>query len=64
LRLLLIRGLIEKITDPKDERAFLYKVTFDLLNILGINKITDFPEFESVNKDIDGFIESQKDNDL
>ncbi len=53
LRNLLIRGLIERITNPKDERMYLYKPTFDLLSHLGISKIEDLPEYESLKKTID-----------
>jgi segregation and condensation protein B len=56
LRLLLVRGLIEKVTDPKDERSYLYKSSFDLLNSLGLKNISDMPEFEKVNQDIEKFI--------
>lgn len=61
LRALLIRGLIEKVTNPKDERTYLYRPSFDLLNLLGINNIQEIPEFESVNSDVDSFIKSEED---
>jgi segregation and condensation protein B len=63
LRLLLVRGLIEKVTNPKDERGYLYKATFELLNMLGVNKIEEIPEFKSVNEDIDGFIQNKEEAD-
>ena len=56
IRLLLVRGLIEKITDPKDERAYLYKPTVELISLLGLQKISDIPEFDKVNSEIDSFI--------
>lgn len=59
LRLLLIRGLIEKVTNPDDERGYLYKPSFDLLNHLGLNDIKDMPEFEVVNDAIENFINSK-----
>lgn len=55
LRLLLVRGLIEKITDPKDERSYLYKPSFELLAHLGIQKIEDVPDFAKVVAEIDSF---------
>ncbi len=55
LRLLLVRGLIEKITDPKDERSYLYKPSFELLAHLGIQKIEDIPDFAKVVAEIDSF---------
>ncbi len=48
LRNLQIRGLIEKVTDEKDQRRFLYRPTFDLLSFLGVSKIEDLPEYEKV----------------
>jgi segregation and condensation protein B len=63
LRLLLIRGLIEKVINPQDERGYLYKPSFDLLNHLGLNKISEIPEYDSVNESIDNFINSKEEND-
>ncbi|HEY4503971.1 MAG TPA: SMC-Scp complex subunit ScpB [Candidatus Paceibacterota bacterium] len=55
LRNLLIRGLIDRIENPKDQRSFLYKPTLDLLSHLGLSKITDLPDYEIVRKDIESF---------
>ncbi len=55
IRNLLIRGLIERIDNPQDSRGFLYKATVDLLSHLGLSKLTDLPEYESVRKDIADF---------
>ncbi len=52
LRNLLIRGLIEKVTNPQDQRSFVYKATFQLLSYLGISKIEDLPEYNEVRKEI------------
>ncbi len=46
LRNLLIRGLVEKIPNPTDQRSFFYRSTFELLAHLGINRIEDLPDFE------------------
>jgi len=59
LRNLLVRGLIEKKSDPKDERAFIYKASLDLISYLGISKIEDLPDYESVNNDIEGFLNQE-----
>jgi segregation and condensation protein B len=48
LRNLQIRGLVEKITNEKDHRSFLYRPTFDLLSFLGVSKIEDLPDYEKV----------------
>mgnify|MGYP001590698220 CR=1 FL=1 len=53
LRNLLVRGLIEKVTKPDDQRSFLYKPSFELLSYLGLSKIEDIPEYESVKKEFE-----------
>ncbi len=55
LRNLLIRGLVERVDSPTDARSFLYKPTIMLLSHLGISKIDDLPEYESVKKEIERF---------
>ncbi len=55
VRNLLIRGLIEKVPSEKDERKFLYKPTLELLSYLGIQKMTDLPEYERVQSEINNF---------
>ena len=55
LRNLLVRGLIERIDNPKDQRSFLYKPTLQLLTFMGLSKTEDLPDFEKVKKDIDNF---------
>lgn len=53
LRSLLVRGLIEKISNPKDERGFLYRPSFELFEYLGITKASELPNFEIVRKELD-----------
>ncbi len=60
LRNLMIRGLVEKIPNPKDQRSFLYRPTFDLLNYLGVSKIEDMPEFEKARAEIESYKNSSK----
>ncbi len=45
LRNLLVRGLVEKIENPNDQRSFLYKSTFQLLEYMGISKIDELPDY-------------------
>lgn len=45
LRNLSIRGLIDKIENPKDTRSFLYKPSINLLAHMGMTKIEDLPQF-------------------
>jgi len=50
LRNLLIRGLIERVTNPSDRRAFLYRPSFELLQFLGIENVSDLPEHKEFNE--------------
>jgi segregation and condensation protein B len=61
LRNLMIRGLVEKIPSPKDQRALLYKPTVELLRFMGITKVEDLPEFTSLRQEIEAF--EKKDTD-
>lgn len=50
LRQLAIRGLIEKIDNPNDARAYLYQISFDFLRHLGIEKVEDLPKFNELRQ--------------
>ena len=50
LRHLMIRGLIERISNPKDARAYLYRISFDFLKKLGVEKIEDLPKFKELRE--------------
>ncbi len=56
LRNLSIRGLIKRTSDGKAPK---YESTIELLSYLGINKISDLPEFEEVNKKINTVMEEK-----
>lgn len=53
LRNLLVRGLIEKIVKPDDQRSFLYRPTFELLSYLGLSKIEEAPEYDDIRKEFE-----------
>jgi len=55
LRALSIRGLVEKVPNPKDARSNLYKPTFELLSFLGISKVEELPNFEELRTSINAF---------
>ncbi|MEK7609573.1 MAG: SMC-Scp complex subunit ScpB [Patescibacteria group bacterium] len=55
LRNLLIRGLVERIPNPKDARSYLYKPTLELLSHLGTSKIEELPEYQQVREEIESF---------
>ncbi len=65
LRNLLIRGLIERVDNPQDQRSYLYKPTLELISYLGISKISDLPDYDMVRKDIEMFknTEAEKTHD-
>lgn len=46
LRNLLIRGLIDREIDPQRPQAFLYRISFNFLRKLGLEKIEDLPEYQ------------------
>ncbi|HLN19399.1 MAG TPA: SMC-Scp complex subunit ScpB [Patescibacteria group bacterium] len=51
LRSLLMRGLVERIDNPKSGRSFLYKISFDFLRHLGLDDISKLPDWEELSKD-------------
>jgi segregation and condensation protein B len=61
LRNLLIRGLIEKETDPKDERAYLYRPSADLLRYMNVGDKKELPEYNEINEKVDAFIKASQD---
>jgi segregation and condensation protein B len=56
LRNLLIRGLVEKVDNPKDQRSFLYKPTFALLEYMGVSRVEDLPDHTTTLATLAGFI--------
>ena len=52
LRALSVRGLVERTMDPKDNRRYIYKPSFDLLSFMGIKSVTDLPDYAEVNDSI------------
>lgn len=45
IRNLLIRGLVDRVFDPKDQRSYLYKPSMQLLSYLGVSSIDNMPEY-------------------
>ena len=50
LRNLLIRGLVAKAPHSTDSRKFLYKPTFETMSFLGIQNISELPDYEKTNQ--------------
>ena len=63
LRNLMVRGLVERVTSEKDSRRYLYQPTLDLLRHLGLEKISDLPEYEEVKKELANFLTINQQND-
>jgi segregation and condensation protein B len=56
LRNLLIRGLIERLTEKEGlGRGYLYKPTLELLSHLGVSKIENLPESASITSELENF---------
>jgi segregation and condensation protein B len=51
LRNLLMRGLIERIDNPKDLRGYVYKISFEFLKKLGIDNVDKLPDFDNLSQD-------------
>lgn len=51
LRNLLMRGLIERIENPKDARSYLYRISFTFLKHMGISRPEELPEFDQLAKE-------------
>jgi segregation and condensation protein B len=51
LRSLMMRGLLERIDNPKDGRGYLYKISFEFLKKLGIENIEKLPDYRELSQD-------------
>ena len=52
VRNLLVRGLIERGINPKDQRSYTYSPSLELLAYLGVTRVEDLPDFENVQQEI------------
>ncbi len=50
LRALLIRGLLERTENIKDNRSYLYNISLDFLKKLGMESVEKLPDWEVLNK--------------
>lgn len=48
LRTLTMRGLVRRVSNPKDSRSFLYEATTELLATLGAQRAQDLPDYQEV----------------
>src|SRR3989344_4597198 len=56
IRNLMMRGLIERMRDPKDNRAFAYRISVEFLKFLGLTSIADLPHYGSFAQKLEEFI--------
>lgn len=56
LRNLLIRGLVERKSNPKDGRTYIYQSSIDFLKFLGLGKIEDLPEYAEFTQKLTSFL--------
>lgn len=56
LRNLLMRGMITRKVNKKDQRGYLYRISFEFMKKLGLNNIKDLPNYEKLSDD--GRVES------
>ena len=59
LRNLLMRGLVSRFLNPKDQRSYLYAPTFELLSFLGITRVEELPDFDKVKRELLAFEKEQ-----
>jgi len=52
LRALSVRGLVDKTTDAKDSRKYIYKPSFELLSFMGVKSVEELPDYSEVNNSI------------
>jgi len=63
LRNLLVRGLVERKSDPKDARSYVYLPTTDLLAHLGLEKLEDLPDYGKVEEEVKAFYEHENEKE-
>lgn len=60
IRNLMMRGLIERVRDLKDSRAYLYRASADFFKFLGITSMTDLPEYGELADKLDAFLKENQ----
>lgn len=59
IRVLLSRGLLERVPNPNDGREYLYRSTTDLLAHLGIRSAEELPDHATIRSELDTFERTQ-----
>ena len=53
LRALSVRGLVNRETDKKDNRRYIYKPSFELLSFMGVKSVEELPDYADINNGIE-----------
>lgn len=56
LRNLTMRGLVERVPNPKDARMYLYKPSFELMRFLGVEDLSNLPEYGRMSQSLKDFL--------
>lgn len=59
VRNLLLRGLVERIENPKDARSYLYKISFDFLKYMGLKSIEELPGYNELKAKSDEIMQQE-----
>jgi len=59
LRNLLIRGLVERKSNPKDGRTYIYQASMEFLKFLGLGKIDELPEYSEFTQKLEKFLDDK-----
>lgn len=51
LRNLLLRGLVERSDNPRDNRGYVYSISFNFLKKLGVDDVKKLPDYDILSKD-------------
>lgn len=62
VRNLLMRGLVERVENPKDTRSYVYQATFDFLKHFGLTSMEQLPRFEEFKKQVIEIPEEKSDD--
>jgi len=52
LRALSVRGLVERTTDERDSRRYIYRPSFELLSFMGVKSIEELPDYGEVSSSL------------
>ncbi len=63
VRNLLMRGLLERVRDQKDARAYFYRISSDFLKFLGLSSRAELPEYGNFAAKLEEFLKEDAGNE-